>query len=192
MKENRVIATNVVEFLDKASSLVGKMLAEQWNQNIFCELLERGTESPIEDLFLIAVNAICQAAIVEVDPSPYELPDGSIDFGRGVFIMPQRCIGKYRVDFCIQQNKLCPDEIYTPVVVELDGHDFHDKDKRQRSYEKARDRFLVRSRYRVIHFTGSDVVADPFRVAHEALEMAGVLLGTGLEEYNPHDPLGLA
>ena len=76
-----------------------------------------------------------------------------------------------------------------PLVVELDGHAFHDKDKRQRSYEKARDRYLVQQGLRVLHFTGSDVVADPHKVAYEVLEMLGVYSGS-FRKYNPADPLG--
>jgi very-short-patch-repair endonuclease len=74
--------------------------------------------------------------------------------------------------------------------VYLDGHDFHYKDKRQRSYEKARDREMVRAGYRVLHYTGSDVVADPLKVAYEALEFVGAFVGSGREGYNKEDPLG--
>jgi very-short-patch-repair endonuclease len=106
----------------------------------------------------------------------------------GIYIHPQDQVEKYRVDFVIYQHGIGPDEIFGPVIVELDGHDFHDKDKHQRSYEKARDRFLVKKGYRVLHFTGSDVVADPFKVAYEALEMVGCFsLRNG---YNKNDPLG--
>ena len=74
------------------------------------------------------------------------------------------------------------------VIVELDGHAFHDKDKKQRSYEKARDRFFVKEGYQVLHYTGSDVVADPYRVAFEVLEVLDVLEAG--EAYAPTNPVG--
>ena len=110
----------------------------------------------------------------------------------GLYITPQAKIGTYRVDFLIEARCLGRSgDVYAPVIVELDGHDFHDKDKRQRSYEKARDRFLVKRGYRILHFTGSDVVADPFKVAYEALEMVGVFAGSGADGYDPKNPIGI-
>lgn len=190
MSTNRKIAKNVIEFLDKAAELHGKCEAEKFHQDMFADLVEGGIESPIEDLFWIACRAQCAAHNQEVNPSPIIDENLKRHDGFGVHITPQARIGKYRVDFLLSQVGVGPKDIFSPVIVELDGHDFHDKDKRQRSYEKSRDRFLVRGGYRVLHFTGSDVVADPFRVAHEALDMLGVFNGYSTE-YNENHPLGI-
>jgi len=184
------LVDNVWAFIDRASDLHGEMMAERFSQDMHCECLEVGMNSPIEHLFWVAAKLLCQSAFVTPNPDPEWSKSGELVLGCGAFIQAQVPIGKYRVDFLLSQNGIGPDEILTPVIVELDGHDFHDKDKRQRSYEKARDRFLVKERFRVLHFTGSDVVADPFKVAHEALDMIGVFSGTGRGPYNPKDPLG--
>lgn len=55
------------------------------------------------------------------------------------------------------------------LIVELDGHEFHDKNKNQRAYEKSRDRYLVRQGYKIFHYTGSELVADPKKVASEVM-----------------------
>lgn len=195
--KDRTIPDDVWVFLDKASAGVGRHYAERFSQSMYSQMLE-SLESPIEDLFYIACNALCETEGIEVNPEPEFgcLPDGKIDFetfkpGRGIVIRPQAKIGPYRVDFLMEMHGFAPEEIYTPVIVELDGHDFHDKDKRQRSYEKARDRFLVKEKYKVLHFTGSDVVADPYRVAFEALEMLAVFVGSGRDQYDPQNPLGI-
>jgi very-short-patch-repair endonuclease len=47
------------------------------------------------------------------------------------------------------------------LVVEVDGHDFHDRTKEQASYDRKRDRELSLEGYRVIRFTGSDVYNFP-------------------------------
>jgi hypothetical protein len=57
--------------------------------------------------------------------------------------------------------------------------------KHQSAYEKARDRFLVRAGYRVLHFTGAEVVADPYKVAHEALSLIGVFSDQNYDAANP-------
>lgn len=58
------------------------------------------------------------------------------------------------------------------VIVECDGHDFHEKTESDRRYEKQRDRYFQRLGYKVIHFTGSEIVKDPFAAAAEAISIA--------------------
>lgn len=184
------IAENVWAFMDRAAELHAASKKAKFAQEMHANCLDFGMGSPIEHMFWIACAALCEAHYTEINPEPHYLSNGDLAAGSGLFIKPQASIGSYRVDFAMHQSGIGPDSILTPVVVELDGHAFHDKDKRQRSYEKARDRFLVRSGYRVLHFTGSDVVADPFKVAFEALELLGVFVGSGIEEYDAASPLG--
>lgn len=190
MSEARTLASNVAEFLNSASSKMARFHENRWSQDTFCELVDGGCQSPIEDLFYIACKALAESAYTAFDPEPYE-HNGTLFHGIGVHLTSQFKVGNYRVDFMITQNGVGPSDVLTPVIVELDGHAFHDKDKKQRAYEKARDRFLVRAGFRVVHYTGSEVVADPFAVAHEVLDMLGVFGGVGSEQYNPNDPLGL-
>ena len=186
---NHKVADNVFEFIHKAGELRERMMAVRFGQEMYCDCLERGMTSPIEHMFWVAVNVLCEAEFTELNPDLIFSPDGNHQIARGIYLRPQCPVGKYRVDFLLNQFGVAPEEKYSPVIVELDGHDFHDKDKRQRSYEKARDRFLVKQGYRVLHFTGSDVVKDPFKVAFEALELVGCFIGSR-EEYDPADPLG--
>jgi very-short-patch-repair endonuclease len=190
MNSNRTIAPNVLEFLDKASAMHGRSEEGKFQSSMYGNLLELGIASPIEDLFWIALNAMCAANWLEVNPGPEKAIDGSFEPGYGIHATPQAKIGNYRVDFLISQYGIGPDEILVPVIVELDGHAFHDKDKRQRSYEKARDRFLQKEGYKVLHFTGSDVAADPFLVAHEVLGMLGGIGYIG-DIYDPENPLAV-
>lgn len=185
----RTIERNVFNFLDRAAVLHARSEESKFQADMYGNLQELGLESPIEDLFWIALNAMCSAGWLRVNP-PVELNGhGAAEPGYGIHAKPQAKIGRYRVDFLISQHGIGPEEFLAPVIVELDGHAFHDKDKRQRSYEKARDRFLQKEGYRVLHFTGSDVVADPFRVAYEVLDMLGATSDIG-EPYDPENPLG--
>lgn len=187
MNINRKIADNVLSFLDKAAALHAKSEAEQFSQNMYGDMRELGMQSPIEDMFWVALNAICAAHCFPINPDPVQCENGVWRDSYGIHVSPQARIGKYRVDFLVKQALITrKDE--PAVVVELDGHDFHDKDKRQRAYEKARDRFLVSQGCRVLHFTGSEVVADPFKVAYESLALMGVFRGM---EYDADHPLGV-
>lgn len=190
MRENRKIAENVSKFLSDATDTYSRIKAEQFSQGVFCELLESGVASPIEDIFYIACHVWCASEYIELNPSHYCGSGGVIEEGYGVFVEPQRQIGKYRVDFLISQNGIGPKEHLAPVIIELDGHAFHDKDKTQRAYEKARDRFFVKAGYKVLHFTGSEVVSDPYKVTHEALSMIGLFAGS-FQEYNQQNPFGI-
>lgn len=184
------LADNVSKFLDKAATLHAQAVKNRFSQEMHANCLERGMSSPIEHMFWIACHALCDAHYTAINPEPYFNHAGDMTFGLGVFIQPQQPIGSYRVDFMISPN-MGIESSSAPVIVELDGHAFHDKDKRQRSYEKARDRFLVKQGYRVLHFTGSDVAADPFKVAHEALELAGVFEYSDHPGYCASNPLQL-
>ena len=188
MSELRQLADNVWKFLNDTSARIGRMQEERFSQDLFRSCVER-LESPIEDLFLIAVHAQCQAESIDLNPDPEFDEKGALTIGDGINIRPQAQIGTFRVDFVLSQKGMGPDEILRPIVVELDGHAFHDKDKKQRAYEKSRDRFLVKQGFRVLHFTGSEVVADPHKVAYEVLDMLGAYAGS-YRQYDPLDPLG--
>ena len=175
MSDSRDISATTLNFLDRAAHIYGEIEKEKFSSEMYCQMVEGKLQSPIEDLFFIACHILCAYESEEINPDPVTMPTGKDVLGFGTFIDAQVKIGKYRVDFLISKNAGSHCAGFDPVIVELDGHDFHDKDKAQRAYEKSRDRFLVKCGYRVLHFTGSEVVVDPFRVAHEALSLVGTL-----------------
>jgi len=69
-----------------------------------------------------------------------------------LYMAPQFKIAQYRVDFLIQDA-----DASIKLVVEIDGHDFHEKTKEQARRDKKRERELTALGYRVIRFTGSEV-----------------------------------
>ena len=86
----------------------------------------------------------------------------------GIYVYPQITIGSYRVDFYICHVGFGDD---VPLIVECDGHDFHEKTKEQAQRDKARDRYLVGQGYRVLRFTGSEIYRSPFDVAEEIISV---------------------
>lgn len=53
------------------------------------------------------------------------------------------------------------------LVVELDGHEFHERTKEQAAKDRARDRWMLEKGLTVIRFTGSEVWNDPFACCHQ-------------------------
>ncbi|WP_277969291.1 endonuclease domain-containing protein [Sphingomonas echinoides] len=130
-------------------------------------------ESPIEKLFLAQMlhpetlaetesrlHIMCVKGGLVAYAVPPPIP--------GVYVYPQITIGRYRVDFLLQYVDF---NGVSQLIVEVDGHDFHERTKEQAQRDKARDRALVSQGYRVLRFTGSEVFADPLSVALEAIEI---------------------
>ena len=75
-----------------------------------------------------------------------------------LLISPQHCIGEWRVDFLIAAHYR---GAWAKIVIECDGHDFHEKTKEQAARDKRRDRDLVAAGCKVLRFTGSEIYRDP-------------------------------
>lgn len=166
-------------FLEKCLDYIGRTNRASFVSNL-ASSFDAYIDSPIEKTFCVALNTL-----LEVNDMPFR----EVSFGRhlrihtGILCLPQYHVGEYRVDFALWffgSAKLLVEEnssikaIHTDkperrLVVELDGHAFHDQNATQRSYEKKRDRFLQQQGYDVFHYTGADVNAAPFKVALECL-----------------------
>ena len=111
--------------------------------------------SPIERLFL--------AAILDQNWYPTKAPyDGEPRCNMGhvaaechgsVFFQVQ--ILSYRVDFLFAPH------FGTPFIVECDGHDFHERTKKQAERDRCRDRRLLMAGFPTLRFTGSEIYRDP-------------------------------
>ncbi len=68
----------------------------------------------------------------------------------------------YRADFMVEAP-----ELGFRLVVEVDGHDFHERTKEQAARDRSRDRSMLAEGYRVMRFTGSEVWKNPTKCAAE-------------------------
>jgi len=92
-------------------------------------------------------------------------------------IQPQYEIGNYKADFLITclgfKNTSDGASLRRlEIVVECDGHDYHERTKQQASSDKKRDRCMTGLGYTVLRFTGSDIYKDPMKCAEEVYEIA--------------------
>jgi len=72
------------------------------------------------------------------------------------------------------------------VLIECDGHDFHERTKEQARADKSRDRRFAALGHRVLRFTGSEIHADNIRCAQEVY---GILLKTLLPDVDVEEML---
>lgn len=97
--------------------------------------------------------------------SPIEKLMCAILFQTEAYFKPQEKIGNYTVDFLIEVHE----KKY--IVIECDGHEFHEKTKEQAKHDKERDRFLQKEGYPVYRFTGSEIFNNPLHILSEIEEI---------------------
>lgn len=109
-------------------------------------------ESPIEQQFLCAFLVLNHVN----------------NCGLDIEIQEELNVGSktYRPDFIISNSI---GEAYN-VVIECDGHDFHEKTKQQVIKGNNRDYDLKLDGYEVLHFSGSEIFKDAVKCASKAIE----------------------
>lgn len=125
-----------------------------FSSHVAASLLDR-CESPIEKLLTLAI-------LLEVT----WLRSRGV---KGIVVDSQREVPPYRADVALEFEG-------RRAIVECDGHDFHERTKDQAARDKRRDRAIQMGGYMVLHFTGSEIHADPEGCAHEALKAVGATI----------------
>ena len=120
-----------------------------------------GVNSPIERLFLAAF-------------APYAI------VAPGYSIRPQVRIGKYTADFVVT-FAVSPGDLVAQVVVECDGHDYHERTKEQAEHDRKRDRYMAAEGYHVMRFTGRELWRDPSACVEEVIDFTQ---GKPFDDYN--------
>ena len=156
------------DFINECRRQVAEEALESYNDS-YLELSSR-CQSPIEKLLLAALRArqnswgfagpggvdigFCRTDRTGPPECPWEC----------VMISAQSQIGAYRADFLIDISLESGNKV---IVIECDGHDFHEKTKLQAAHDKRRDRTMIYSGAQVLRFTGSEIWADPAACAEE-------------------------
>lgn len=110
----------------------------------------RLSESPIEKDMAQAL--ICCLDINGGESPRIITPGRALRGQEPLIIAPQYRIGEYRADFAILSNITG-----RRLVVECDGHEFHDRTAEQAAYDKGRDRRILSRGFPVMRFTGAEV-----------------------------------
>lgn len=118
------------------------------------------TESPIEQSFL---SAFCELAT----ENGYRVWR-NLSGNETIAVRPQAMIGPHRVDFSVGFRFF---ESEIALIIECDGHDFHERTVAQARKDKSRDRKLTAFGYRPLRFTGSEIFQNARACALEALSI---------------------
>ena len=152
----------------KAAALVTNALQDLIHSHTETfEAMRAGCESPIEELFLAGLMAASfrHGDCVEFrEGSPMNPPK----ITRPTCFQQVR-VSDFRLDFLLV--KPTP-EGYQNIVIECDGHEFHERTPQDATRDRSRDRFFAARGYIVLRFTGTELAADPFKCGYEVLKMA--------------------
>lgn len=129
-------------------------------------------ESPIEHIFNFAFDLLEFAR------------EGATQY---IYLLSQEEItvnGKtYRADFLFDSNECESPYSHFPkpfkLVIECDGHDYHERTKAQVKKANERDLALKMAGYDVLHLSGSQIYNEPFECARKVMDY--ILLNVGGE-----------
>jgi hypothetical protein len=163
-----------LDLLQRVAQDLAKDFWMELGQHIGRIEAESGCESPIESAFLLALTGTClvdqiQFQVVSADQDINDFPD-SPDC---VFIFPQANIAEFRCDFLLRHGEY-------RVVVECDGHDFHERTAYQAERDRSRDRRLQEMGYLIMRFTGREIHREAVRHAIKVLQLLHLPAKTGL------------
>ena len=161
--------TRALEFLERGAQEAAQDVRETY------KWAAEKCESPIEKILVAEFLRPWTTQAWDLRPEVLLPPSGSIEHVEappieGVYLWPQVTIGPYRVDFIVGVNANYNATSY--VIVECDGHEFHERTKAQAQRDKARDRYLTGRGYRILRFTGSEIYRDPEAIWNEIISIA--------------------
>lgn len=137
-------------------------------------------DTPIERMLFAALRAEIQIGCHEHEVIEMPMRGVDADFSREEFrhtpfclcltVESQKQLDGWCVDFLISTP--CADGPRAFLIVECDGHDFHERTKAQAAKDRARDRKFQDDGYTVYRFTGSEIWRDPCGCADQIIDWA--------------------
>lgn len=141
-----------------------------------CEYEYNGDKSFFVDIWSMEYEE-CKSPIEIILNVAYDIKVfTNISLGISLFLTPQKHIDAnghhYIADFVFDTNDLDDYVNLTPfkLVIECDGHDFHERTKEQVKMANERDFDLKMEGYEVLHFSGSQIFNEPFKCAQEIVD----------------------
>jgi hypothetical protein len=166
-KHTDVLSEQLVQYLSNART--------EW------ELVVSVQASPIEKVFVGEMfqclwrmargrddaYAVEVASAAGLEPDP-KRPHWSVDPNRYLIGLDDEAVCVTQPYMTLRERRIRPDlafvlpgEFATKVIVELDGHDFHERTPGQAQSDKSRDRELQSMGWHVLRFTGREVLRHP-------------------------------
>jgi very-short-patch-repair endonuclease len=151
--------------------------AVDWSIEIWAR--EASLESPIERLLLaalqgqVALGTWCGMQAVVLSPRCRAVASDVLTARPGfrpLIIEPQKEVCGCRVDFLITTCRSTWDDALigeAKLVVECDGHDFHERTEEQARRDRSRDREFQSAGYTVFRFTGAEIWKNAWACAYQ-------------------------
>ncbi len=127
--------------------------------------MDKLCESPLERVMAAALVAVFE--VEEGWPLKFVLAERLLNGHVKLGIAPQAQVGDWRVDFLLIDNSL---KKPLPLIIECDGHLFHERDQDQALRDRSRDRAAQSIGAHVFRFTGREIWKDPIKCAREVFE----------------------
>ncbi|CAB4949674.1 unannotated protein [freshwater metagenome] len=133
-------------------------------------------ESPIEELLfsaLVTLVRFCDCEYHHVAVPSQTWPLGTLMARPDLLTLivePQAQLEGWRVDFLVhawETGRISGKEQWRRLIVECDGHAFHERTKEQAARDRSRDREFQLRGYTVLRFTGSEIHNDPLGCARQ-------------------------
>jgi hypothetical protein len=141
--------------------LVAALSRQHPHAIIFKKNLDRWFSEPHEQLKPISASWPTIITVLQA-----QIENFRVDIAIGTFDhLPGESCGQDDDDVLIKQPLL---------IIECDGHDFHEKTKEQAQRDKSRDRALTALGHRVIRFTGSEIFRNAKKCVSDIEEILGI------------------
>lgn len=144
------------EFLKQPKRVQEILLVSNIKERIVPTTFYENTKSPIEQIFKTAFDLYIKLLKKE-----------------DIFLFSQQEIivnkKKYIVDFYFEKDQYVnPFDTNKKIIIECDGHEFHQKTKEQVKHDNEREYNLKMAGYEIIRFSGSQIYNEPFKCAEDA------------------------
>ncbi|WP_156410364.1 hypothetical protein [Bosea sp. Root381] len=140
-------------------------------------------DTPIEQLLFTALRAVIAYGGVSVKEAYFAHDEGHLgrlkseaDYKEdSIFLRTQVQLVGWRVDFLLDApvlNSAGDIDHWRQLVIECDGHDFHERTKEQAAKDRSRDRAASLAKMTVFRFTGAELWRDPWSCAKQVCDWA--------------------
>lgn len=192
--EDGGIWVNDPVLLKNAPVQMGKILinADEYLKDLLDNYIEEVIgDSPIEEVLFAAIDLGSRFGQQEFELATFRTdlqPDhkaellDALSFSAGKYrkspavIFPQVKILDWPVDFVFSVYSSYSDHKWHNLIIECDGHDFHERTKEQAAKDRSRDRRLQDVGHQVFRFTGHEIWKDPVSCAQQVFDWANNII----------------
>lgn len=176
--------------ISKLRALIRTREAEAFSYQVaedFFTMAMDGCGSPIEHLFALALLAElveeqgCKFGAdvftwsrdaTDLSKYPQRVKRDFLHVRSAVFVLPQFQLPGARVDFLVFRYDEEGDELVRSpfVIVECDGHEYHERTPDQAERDRSRDRAFQQAGFTVFRFTGRELWRDASACASQVMD----------------------